>query len=919
MSTARHAVAASIALALLVTACKGQRDAPALLADAAAYQQKGELKSAVIQLKNVIQQQPDNAQARSMLGEVYLEQGDPASAEKELRRARMLGAPADPALPMLGKALLMQGQFQRVLDEIKPEDAPTIGASLHVLRASALLGLGKIEPARAALGQAVQAEPGHADALLVLARLAVADHQPDDAMGKVEQVLTRWPDHIDALRMKGDLLRLQGKNEQAAAAYQRILAKHPGNGQAHLDLANLFIDGGKLQEARVHVEAARKAAPNLLTVTYSLALLDFREGKHQASLDSLLQILRVAPEHMPSVLLAGAVRYAMGSPQQAEQHLRAFLQAYPLHPYATKLMASIQLSNGNAASALQLLAPLLASGSQDAGLFAVAGEANLRSGRFNEATELFAKASALQPNAPMLHTALALSKMGTGDTQRAIAELEAASKLDGKSSRTGVLLVMGYLRSGAADKALALVNEMEQQANNPLVQNLKGGVHLARHDIAQARTSFNAALKLDPAFLPALDNLSQLDALDQHPEQALKRYESALLAAPKNLALMEAIARQNASLGKTAAAQQWLERAHADYPNAVPTTLRLADFYLRSGSTDKAMVLAQQTHASQPGNPDALAMLARVQYTANNYQAALESYAKLGVLLPDSPIVHTHIAAVHIANQDVNGALASLKRALAIQPDLLDAQLTQVKLLLDQKRFADAQAVVSTVKRQRPDAPVSHQLEGDLLMAQDRHVAAVTAYERAHAIDKAGPSLVLVASALAKAGKVADAEARLLSFLKEHPRDQPTRLYLASSKLVRNDFKGAAEQFEAVLKLDPKQVVALNDLAWSYLQMKDPRAPELAERAYKLADANPAVIDTLGWIYLSNGNASRALPLLRKAAGLAPRAEDIRFHLGVGLAKTGDKVNARKELEQLLAENKDYARRDEVKAMLATL
>jgi putative PEP-CTERM system TPR-repeat lipoprotein len=927
MSTSlfRPALAATIALLFMLPACKGQRDAQALLADAASYRQKGELKAAVIQLKNVIQQQPDNAQARAMLGEVYVEQGDPVSADKELRRARMLGAARESVLPLLGKALLMQGQFQKVLDEIKQEDGVKIAASINVLRASALLGLGQADAARTTLAQALQSEPGHADALLATARLAMVDRQTEVAMGKVEQVLSAAPNNTDALRLKGDMLRMQGLNDQAATAYQRILALQPNNAQANIDLANLLIDASKLAEARTHIEAARKSMPASLTVLYALALLDFREGKNQASLDSLLQILRAAPEHMPSVLLAGAVRLAMGSPQQAEAHLRVFLQAYPLHPYATKLMASIQLGNGNPSGALQLLAPLLSGDNQDVEVFAVAGEANLRLRRFSEATALFEKASALRPSTPMLRTALALSKMGSGDTQRAIGELETANKLElasdpaAKSSRTAVLLVMSYLRAGSVDKALELVNSMEKQGNNPLIQNLKGGVYLARRDLDQARASFMAAGKLDPSYLPALDNLAQLDALEGHPEQALKRYAAAQLGAPKNGALMEALARQYAIMGNKVEAQKWLERAHAEQPESVPAALRLADFYLRSGTTDKAMVLARQVQASHQANPEALAMLARVQYTANDYPAALESYAKLAVLLPDSPMVHTHIAMVHIANKNETSALVSLKRALAMQPDMLDAQLTQIRILLEQKRFAEAQAVIATVKKQLPASPVPLQLEGDLLMAQDRSAAAVTVYDKAHAIDKAGPSLVLVATALTKSGKTAEADLRLASFLKERPRDLPARLYLASSKLVRNDYKGAAEQFEAALKLDPTHLAALNDLAWTYLQLKDARAAGLAERAYKIADSNPAVIDTLGWIYVSNGNPARGLPLLKKAATLAPRAGDIRFHLGVGLARTGDKLNARKEFEQLLAENKDYARRDEVKAMLAAL
>ena len=65
--------------------------------------------------------------------------------------------------------------------------------------------------------------------------------------------------------------------------------------------------------------------------------------------------------------------------------------------------------------------------------------------------------------------------------------------------------------------------------------------------------------------------------------------------------------------------------------------------------------------------------------------------------------------------------------------------------------------------------------------------------------------------------------------------------------------------------------------------------------------------------------AKRAIELLRRAASLAPNAAEIQYHLGAALAKNGDKPAARKQLEQLLAANKDFAQRAEAQALLARL
>jgi Flp pilus assembly protein TadD len=145
------------------------------------------------------------------------------------------------------------------------------------------------------------------------------------------------------------------------------------------------------------------------------------------------------------------------------------------------------------------------------------------------------------------------------------------------------------------------------------------------------------------------------------------------------------------------------------------------------------------------------------------------------------------------------------------------------------------------------------------------------------------------------------------------------RLYDASSKLVRNDYRGAIAQLEVVLRRDPHNVLALNDLAWTMHRVNDKGALAHAERAFTLAPRNPAVMDTLGWILLDNGDLKRSLPLLRQASALAPNASEIGYHFGLVLAKSGDKRGARRELERLLAAPGEFPRRADATALLATL
>jgi putative PEP-CTERM system TPR-repeat lipoprotein len=912
------AAALAVTLGLSVAGCNSGGDTALLIAEARKYRDKGETRAAVIQLKNAIRKDADNAAARSLLGEVYLDEGDAVSAEKELRRALELGADAGHLAPLLGKALLMQGQFERLLEEISPAAEEAGRPAMLAIRANALLGLGKVEPARDMFEDAIKLNPAAPEALLGLARIALAQHRPEESAALLARALQAAPGDIDSLRFKGDLMRARDQPDAAMAAYRQILALRPANPQALIDIANLHIDSGRLDEARASIALARKAAPGALAVFHSQAMLDYREGKHAAAQDALQQILRSAPDHLPSVLLMGAVQTALGATQQATQHLQKFLAVYPRHLYASKLMASVHIRNNDPDAALELVRPLMLAHPDDVELLALAGEANLRGRHFSLAAGLFEKAAALRPSAPGLHTGAALSRLGNGENGRAVAELERAAGLDSRSPRAGILLIMSYLRANAPDKAFDAVLALEKKGNNPLVQNLKGGVYLAKRDLANARASFEGALKLDPLYLPALDNLAQLDALEKNPGAARRRYEAALDKAPRNAALMEALARLAVNQGQNAEAIGWLERASKQNPDELGVALRLADLYARTGEMQKALVLAQKLQATHPANPDTMAMLGQVSYLNQNYAAAADSYLKLAAMAPRSPIAHMRLATVQLSMKDDLAAAATLRKVLAIDPDHADGQTTLLNVLIGQKKYAEALALARSVQQRRPQAAAGFKLEGDVLAAQDKPAEALDAYERAFALQQSGALLIQIHGVLIRTGKFAQAQERMALWFKAHPADIPARLYYASAKLVEKDYRAAIEHLQAVLKADPANIVALNDLAWSYQRINDKQALAYAERAFQLAPNSPAVMDTLGWIHVENGNLGRALPLLQKASALAPDAPEIRYHFGTLLARSGDKQGARRELERALAA-KDFSRRDEARALLATL
>jgi len=916
-------IGAALASALLLSVlsgCKKEESAATLVAQAKQFQQKGDHSAAMIQLKNALAASPEDAEARYLLAKLSLDGGDVLAADKEIRKAISLKYPDAQTMPVLARALLMQGKFQNALDETEAA-AKAGGAELLCVRADAMLALGKRDEAKAVFESVAQSQPDFAPALVGLGRVAFLARDPAAAMDYANKAVAAAPKSDEALLFKADLLRAQNKPEQALEAYAQVLVANPAHRSAHIEKAYLEIASGKYELAQADLAAAKKITPNSMMVTYTQALLDFTQGKNAAALESLQKVLRVAPEHMPSILLAGAVNLNLGSMQQAEQHLRKYLEKNPDNLYARKMLATTLLRGGQTPDALAVLAPALKGAeAPDVQLLALAGESYMQARDFNKATEYFEKASALDPKAASLRTSLGLSKLGKGDKAQGISDLEAATALDSKSLQSGIALIRAEIGLRNFDKALAAATQLaKSQPNNPEVSQLTGVALLGKADAAGARASFEKALTQQAGFFPAVAALVQLDVYEKKPEAAKQRLLALVEKDKKNLDALTALAGLAAVQGQQAEVTTWLEKASAENPDAVQPAIRLAVQYLRTDKAQQALNLARKLQPSYPSNTDLLELLAQSQLATKDFNGALESYSKLAGLLPKSAQVQIRMAEVHLQLKNQAAAADDLKKALQLQPDLIQAHTMQAGLLVRQNKHDAALAVARLVQKQHDKLPAGYTLEGDILTTQGKSAQALPLYEKALALGKAPGFAIKLADAYRYNGKVKEADQVIARWRKDNPNEPAMAMYQAETSLMAKQYPVAIEQFEAILKSNAKNAVALNNLAQAYAQVKDKRALATAEQADKLVPGHPAIMDTLGWILVEQGDVARGLPLLQKAAAAAADNGEIRYHYAAALSKSGDKAGARKELEQLLATGKTFPQADEARALLKQL
>lgn len=898
-------------------------DANTLMKDAQDARSKGEYKTAIIHLRNATQQAPNDAESHFLLGLVYNESDDPRAAEKEFRRAIDLKKDVSTVRPHLVKALLLQSEFKKVLDETRRGSQSDVALTpdLLSLRGIAQLSLGAVEDAKASFEQALAAAPDFPDALLGQARLAVVTGDTQGAARLIDRALEKSPKHLDALLVKGDLKRLLNDNDAAIAAYQKVAEYYPENIRARLNMASVYLALSKYDDALRQVDVVRKISPESPMADYLQALAEYKRQEYGKAKASVGRVLSVTSDHVPTRLLAGAIEYAQGNYTQAEPHLKYVLDRAPNNLHARKLLATSYLRNRQMARAIEVLLPGLEQAPDDIALLAMAGDAYLQNGDFSKASTYYEKAAQIDPKNAKMRAGLGLSRLAAGEDERALGDLMAAAGLDVGNYQADVLRVTAALASNDYDKAEHALRDVEaKQPNNPLTYNLKAAILAGKKRYSDARAALEKAISLQPTFFPAIANLAQLDLQDKNPQAARKRIEALLQKEPNNVQALLLIASLGPRIGaKSEETVDWLMRAKRVNSGAIKPTLMLARHYLTSGDARKAVDFAKEAQAASPDNAEVTEVLGDAQMALGERNAAVTSFSKLTALQPKSPIALVKLAEAQIANDNAPGAAFSLKKALALNPRLVEAQTVLAMVEARAGRINEAMRIVAQVQSQAPKSAEGIVLEGDVRMVEKKYTQAVASYEKALAISNNGPLLIKLHGALMQLGRSDEAYAKLLAWIKNNPDDLSVRYYLGDFSLKSKKPQIAIEQYEWIAARDPQNISVLNNLAWACHDAKDSRALSAAERAYTLAGDNPFIMDTYGWMQINYGRIEKGVDLLQRAASLAPDQQEIRYHYAVGLAKSGKEDSARAELERILGSGGKFPQQAEAVELLKQL
>lgn len=641
---------------------------------------------------------------------------------------------------------------------------------------------------------------------------------------------------------------------------------HRATQQKLAELMSINYSEEVVRQAQQKAEALLQAFPGDPDVLHTLAVTELRLGQDAELVAKRLEeALGQAPQHLKAALMLAAVKIKQQDHTGAEQVLRRVLSQAPQSVEHALAVGTFLVALGKPEEAEKEFRRALTLDANSSAALVALGSLLLQTGRQQEAAECFRKSSQLGEKAFRLVYALFLWQ--TNQTDAALAELQRLSAQDRADRQVRTLLVSAYRRVGRDGEAQGILSEaLSRNPKDADALMQRSEILLAQGKIAEAQQDLLRVLQFQPDSAPAHLLLSRV---------------------------------YGARAQKAGQRQELMEALRLD-PHLLAARVELAQALRSNGAPQAALEILDQTPEPQRR---------QISILAERHQALLalgrdgEVRRSLDESLQQArhPVLLMQDGLLRFRQKDWSGARKAWREVLS--DDWRQGRAVEAIALsyLAEGKRAEALAVVRDYAARQPEsAQAQHQLGVWLQRAEDFN-GARAALLAARRQDPKSESIALSLARLEMSQQRPQvARGILVELLHANPRSFTVLCELAQLEHSAGRLQESITYYERALAESPEQVAVMNNLAYLLADSgKDlDRALQLAQKAKQMDPENPAVNDTIGWVYYHKGMYATAVEYLQKAD--AKNRPLRRYHLGMAYLKIGERQRAIFELQSAL-------------------
>ncbi len=751
---------------------------------------------------------------------------------------------------------------------------------------------GNFPKARVALRNVLKIDPKDADAYFLVAQVEEKEKNWRNAVANYQQVIDIVPDHKEALIILAKYYLEAKLADEVGRTADKVLEKHPQDPQAQALKIAVLAQQNKIAQAMVQAEALSKKYPTEPDVAILLATLYGQTHRLPEARATLQSALQAHPHHLDLLHNLKTILVEGNDVKATEQVLRQIIQEEPtVYEHRLKLARFFDKLHATDQAEAVLRDAIRMFPDNDQAWLALADFLNMRRGK--EAAQV-----ALQEAAKQLPYSTQIPF--------ALAALYESHKDFGEAKRIYQSLAKDYDKKPAGLDAQVKLAQLDFNAGRQV----------------EAEQRLSDVLRQNPRSAQGLILQGKVALIGRNGKDAVQAFRTVLRDQPELAHVHYLLGQAYLTTSDSALAHQSFERAVELQADLVEANLALATMESQSGQPQNAKARMKAILNSHPDHRQAMEVLFGLDLAAGDWNHAASILNRLRQLEGESTATLMAEGKLYENRKEFSRAVAAYERAVSMAINELEPLVAVVQLDLREKQPERARRRLEAIITAHPLHLYAHGVMGEVLTLIGRRDHAMAHFREAIRINPRWPTPWLNAATLSMAQEQPDNALRTLrEGLMANPSSEELHMLLASVLASQNAVDEAIAAYDAVLRMNPRNIFSANNLAALLADHKSD-APNL-ERAFLLSREfekeapHPLFLDTLAWVRLKMGHLEEAVRIMRQAIVKAPDLPTLNYHLGAALYQSGRNGEAKVYLAKALKSTEPFQGRREAQQLLA--
>ncbi len=630
---------------------------------AALYLEQNKYTEAIIELKNVLQLDPNDDRASYDLGEIYVKQRDEEKSFRYFSEAVRLNPGNMDARLRLGQIFLVARQIREARD------------AAHIILA---------------------ARPDHAEAMLLLAGVQIQERNPRAAVKSLEKLIASSPRNPKPLRYLAHLQHVAGNLKKAEEHFLKAIELDASDRNTYLELSDIYLKMRMPEKAVAVMEKMARTPGNRISKMYQLAAFYEKNGNMQLAENTLRQAAAESPPETPRPYFELGAFYARTqSFAQAVTNLEKALSMDDKDLPALSVLADIHFRQKELKKSETAAKRILAVDPENAEGNLLMGKLLMLNSDFKNAYErfdiclsndprnarayLYRAMCLLQedigdlPGQALFRTAAGYHDINSWNSKKALDDLQTALTLSPGMIDAKVALAELYLKNGEVENAKRHVSEILEKTSHTKALTLLSAIRLSEGDLAGAEAVSRKVLEADPFHAPSHVTLGLLYNTLGQENKALAYFEKALEINPLQFDALNYMVSLHMKAGRTKAAFKLI----LEHGQAAAGSSRASAFiefltgkiHLTTGDADTARSHFEACLKYNPDGIPAHEALARIEEMKGNLEGAVTVYETILEKDPGNLNACMRLSALNFSADRKSEAKKYLEKALKIKED----------------------------------------------------------------------------------------------------------------------------------------------------------------------------------------------------------------------------------------------------------